>query len=366
MALNECNELVKTHSRHARKVPCALRECLLLLPLACRRLGRAPRRLGGGRCLGRALGLDLALQGGTLLLSSAQACGFGSLCTLLLFQPSPRRESHKLFIETAYDSERRAIIARNHMWEVHSQQFGHWNTSFPYVSAFACTEPIQAAQGDRVAFTGRNRGFECPEALAQDTWQPRFGRHDDPIAALRTGVVLQPGASRTIGFVLAIGDNDDHLSDQLARYADCAAFGKSLAAAQRDWRDRLAAHRAVTPDRSIDFITNDWLRYQAIAGRLWGRAGYYQQSGAYGFREQLEDSQVWVRSDRAQWRGQINRHAGNQFADGTGYEWWENFYEFHKLAIDELDHFDYDAYVKNGYRLADMPVIPLQLETKPE
>jgi ribose 5-phosphate isomerase B len=51
---------------------------------------------------------------------------------------------------------------------------------------------------------------------------------------------------------------------------------------------------------------------------------------------------------------------------GTGYEWWENFYEFHKLAIDELDHFDYDAYVKNGYRLADMPVIPLKLETKPE
>jgi len=51
---------------------------------------------------------------------------------------------------------------------------------------------------------------------------------------------------------------------------------------------------------------------------------------------------------------------------GTGYEWWENFYEFHKLAIDELDHFDYDAYVNNGYRLADMPVIPLKLETKPE
>jgi ribose 5-phosphate isomerase B len=33
---------------------------------------------------------------------------------------------------------------------------------------------------------------------------------------------------------------------------------------------------------------------------------------------------------------------------GSGYEWWENFYEFHKLAIDELEAFDYEEYKKNG------------------
>ncbi|HRX85388.1 MAG TPA: glycosyl transferase family 36, partial [Phycisphaerae bacterium] len=237
-------------------------------------------------------------------------------------QPSPRREFHKLFIETAYDGERRAIIARNHMWEVNSERYGHWNTDFPYVSAFACTEPIQAAQGDKGAFTGRNRGFDQPEALGEDTWQPRFGRHDDPIAALRTGIALPAGATRTVGFVLAVGDNDAHLGELLQRYGDCAAMTKSLSAAQHDWRERLNAHRAATPDRSIDFLANDWLRYQAIAGRLWGRAGYYQQSGAYGFRDQLQDSQVWLTIDPAQCRRQINMHAAHQFADGSVYHWW--------------------------------------------
>lgn len=33
---------------------------------------------------------------------------------------------------------------------------------------------------------------------------------------------------------------------------------------------------------------------------------------------------------------------------GDGYEWWPNFYEFHKLAIDELNAFEYDKYKKNG------------------
>ncbi len=36
---------------------------------------------------------------------------------------------------------------------------------------------------------------------------------------------------------------------------------------------------------------------------------------------------------------------------GSGYEWWKNFYEFHKLAIDELEAFDYGEYKKNGYKV---------------
>lgn len=51
---------------------------------------------------------------------------------------------------------------------------------------------------------------------------------------------------------------------------------------------------------------------------------------------------------------------------GSGYEWWENFYEFHKLAMDELDQFDYPAYVKNGYRFDHLGEVPLKLETKPD
>ena len=51
---------------------------------------------------------------------------------------------------------------------------------------------------------------------------------------------------------------------------------------------------------------------------------------------------------------------------GSGYEWWHNFYEFHKLAIDELEAFDYETYKKNGFKVEHLGDFPLQLEEKPE
>ena len=51
---------------------------------------------------------------------------------------------------------------------------------------------------------------------------------------------------------------------------------------------------------------------------------------------------------------------------GSGYEWWYNFYEFHKLAIDELEAFDYEAYKANGFKVKHLGDFPLKLETKPE
>lgn len=51
---------------------------------------------------------------------------------------------------------------------------------------------------------------------------------------------------------------------------------------------------------------------------------------------------------------------------GTGYEWWKNFYEFHKLAIDELEAFDYEDYKLNGFKVKKLGDYPLKLETRPD
>ena len=51
---------------------------------------------------------------------------------------------------------------------------------------------------------------------------------------------------------------------------------------------------------------------------------------------------------------------------GSGYEWWYNFYEFHKLAIDELEAFDYEEYNAYGVKVNTLGDFPLKLETKPE
>jgi len=51
---------------------------------------------------------------------------------------------------------------------------------------------------------------------------------------------------------------------------------------------------------------------------------------------------------------------------GSDQTWWHNFYEFHKLSIDEMNAFDYEEYKKNGFKLKHLGDYPLKLETKPE
>lgn len=51
---------------------------------------------------------------------------------------------------------------------------------------------------------------------------------------------------------------------------------------------------------------------------------------------------------------------------GTGYEWWPNFYEFHKLSIDEMEAFDYEAYKKNNFKFEHLGEVPIKLEVKPD
>lgn len=236
--------------------------------------------------------------------------------------PSPRREFHKLFIETTWDAPRHAVLATNHMWDVPGGADGHWNRTFPYFAAIACTEPVRDAQGDMTSFLGRNGHIRKPAALLQRHWAGHFGRHEDPIAALRSTISLEPDARRDMGYVLAVDAQRADVERKIERYARVEQVDRCLDDVQHGWRERLSAHRIETPDPSMNSLINDWVRYQAIAGRVWGRAGYYQQSGAYGFRDQLQDSQVWLTIDPARCRAQANLHAAHQFTDGTVYHWW--------------------------------------------
>ncbi len=236
--------------------------------------------------------------------------------------PSPRREFQKLFLETEYDADRRAIFGRSLMWETANERFGHWNNTYPYTSVIAASEPLSDVQGDKAAFYGRYGSLRQPAAIARPEWQPLFGRHFDAVAALRSKLVLGAGETKTAAYVIASSRDRSELERYISDFASPAAMNTVLADAKAAWSTRLAAHRVQTPDATIDLLTNDWLRYQAISGRIWGRAGYYQQSGAYGFRDQLQDSQVWLTIDPQRTRKQLNLHAEHQFADGSVYHWW--------------------------------------------
>jgi cellobiose phosphorylase len=239
--------------------------------------------------------------------------------------PAPRREFQKLFLETRFDPAAGAIAAGSHMWDVPSARWGHWNTGFPFWSAFAAAQPVAAAEGDKAAFLGRYGDWRRPAALASRGagWPGLFGRHHDPVAALRCDVALPGGGAFDGGFTLATTRGEAAAAIELARrFATPAAIDGAIDGATAAWRERLAIHRITTPEPAIDALCNDWLRYQAISARLFGRAGYYQQSGALGYRDQLQDSQVWLTIDPPRCREQVALHAAHQFADGSVYHWW--------------------------------------------
>jgi cellobiose phosphorylase len=161
-----------------------------------------------------------------------------------------------------------------------------------------------------------------PEALAHGEWRGLFGRHYDPVAAMRSVIELGPGEEKVVGYAIAVTKSRDESAELLRRSLDVPSMQGALADVKHSWSERLASHRMETGDPRFDSLVNDWMRYQAISARIWGRAGYYQQSGAYGYRDQLQDSQVWLTIDPRKCREQIGLHAAHQFEDGSVYHWW--------------------------------------------
>ncbi len=259
--------------------------------------------------------------------------------------PDVKREFHRLFITTRHDSTRKAILATKNMWDVPGlSEKEHWNVPWPYVAALSVQGPFERdlAIADKATFLGRYGSTASPRAMHKDAAPVadakagNFGRFGDACAALGGDLTIAPGASVTIQFVIAIAQskNQDTTGDDsgvlaLLDKAREPGFGESsLASARQLWTDTLAPTQVATSSPEVNLLANHWLPYQAISGRLWGRTGYYQQSGAFGYRDQLQDSQIWLPLDPTRCANQIMLHAGRMFEDGSVNHWWHDLVNF--------------------------------------
>ncbi|HTA51316.1 MAG TPA: glycosyl hydrolase family 65 protein, partial [Candidatus Acidoferrum sp.] len=222
------------------------------------------------------------------------------------------RSANSPYVVTELDSKSRAILARS-LW---SGEFGG-RVSFADFggrqTAFTC---------DRAEFIGRNGSPEHPAGLESGAPLSRkSGAGLDPCAALQTVVELRPGATVELRFLLGQAENREQALGLLTNYR-AADLQQALDEVTRQWDDILGAVQVTTPDPSMDMILNRWLLYQTLSCRIWARAAFYQLSGAYGFRDQLQDVMAVTVAKRSVAREHLLRAAGRQFVEGDVQHWW--------------------------------------------
>jgi cellobiose phosphorylase len=235
--------------------------------------------------------------------------------------PDWHREFHKSFIETVYDPEAQAILATKRLWEVPTER-GHWNTDWPFVAFHSANLKPSSFDADKESFLGMYGSQAMPAALGKVSLARRTGNWLDPIASLRHTITLAPNQDTTLIYSLGCTENQADAAELSRRFRSTEDVSAAREAVASHWAGLLGTVQVDTPDDAMNLMENTWLKYQAISGRMWGRTAYYQTGGAYGFRDQLQDSQLWLPIDAGRTQLQLRLHARHQFADGTVYHWW--------------------------------------------
>jgi len=179
-----------------------------------------------------------------------------------------------------------------------------------------------SATGDRVSFIGPTGDLSEPVALTQDRLSNETGAGIDPCMAVMGKFSLEPEEEVRIVFLLGCGHNSQQAQEIAQRFTDTQTAVNELERVKDHWSVKLGAIQVHTPDDSFDVMINGWLMYQAIACRLWARSGYYQAGGAYGFRDQLQDSLILLNTCPELAKEQILLHASRQFEEGDVQHWW--------------------------------------------
>ncbi|KIH76678.1 NdvB [Geoalkalibacter ferrihydriticus DSM 17813] len=222
------------------------------------------------------------------------------------------RHANLMHIVTETDPHSGALLARN----AYGRECGN-RVVFAQVS-----EPERSVSGSRSELIGRNGSLSNPAAMGRKRLSNRTGAGLDPCAAVQTRIELAEGQEREIVFIFGAAENADQARHLIQQFGGTAGAWQALEAVWEHWSRTLGAVQVETPDPALDVLANGWLVYQTISCRLWARSGYYQSGGAYGFRDQLQDTMALLHTTPWLAREQLLRCASRQFPQGDVQHWW--------------------------------------------
>jgi cyclic beta-1,2-glucan synthetase len=222
------------------------------------------------------------------------------------------REATQMHILSSWDGDARALFARN---AYHPDHGGR-------VTFAAMSPEANSYTGDRTEFLGRNGSPSMPAAMRRVSLSKRTGAGLDPCGALQTKFDLEPGEERTVILLLGQANDANQARRLLEIYRDAGNVQRALEETRHRWDTLLGTIQVETPVLSVNFLMNRWLLYQSLSCRIWGRSALYQSSGAYGFRDQLQDALAMVYTSPRITREMILRAASRQFVEGDVQHWW--------------------------------------------
>jgi cyclic beta-1,2-glucan synthetase len=222
------------------------------------------------------------------------------------------REATAPYIISEYEPDVRALLAHN-----------PYSAEFAGRYAFlAASQPPHGVTADRTEFLGRMGDPSRPAALNRVGLEGTVRAGLDPCAAIQLHVELEPGQAKEIFFLLGQGADREEALRLARRLGQPEAMAAAWDEARAAWDERLGAVTVHTPDPAMDIMLNRWLLYQALVCRMWGRSALYQSSGAYGFRDQLQDTMAFVHAAPGVAREHLLLAARHQFEEGDVLHWW--------------------------------------------
>ena len=217
-----------------------------------------------------------------------------------------------MHVRTEIDPGSGALFAKN-----------PYSTEFSQRVAFFDVDYLKKTlTADRNEFIGRNGTLQTPDAMYRIKLSGRIGLALDPCAAMQVPLELGDGEEQEIIFRLGAGKDIVEARATVRQFRGNAAACNSFDKVKSYWKDTVGALQIETPDSAINIIANGWLTYQTISSRLWGRSGFYQSGGAFGFRDQLQDVLSLLHAAPQFARKQILLCASRQFKEGDVQHWW--------------------------------------------